>query len=400
MFTNVDATTMRRLNRATVLGIIKEKRTTSRIDIAQITGLNKATVSYIVDELIAEEYVQEVGYGTSSGGRKPVLLKFNANVAYAIGVDVQITHMTTTVCNTRGDLVYRESVRIPYTDVAQTAQIESTLIEQISLAMKAAPKSPLGVVGIGVALPATVNFHSGEIYYLSSLQVTSWNLRETLHTHFRIPVFLDNDANCGAWCEYQRRNGATRNLVYINAGIGVGAGIIIEGKLYRGRDGLAGEYGHTTISALGFACVCGNYGCWEEYASERSLVRYIKEAGGQMPAPDPESHATLVDQVMYEAHLDNRAYIRAFHSLGQYLGVGIANVTNALNPDLISLGGTLSRAATFILPEIERVLQHRAIGRNKTMSVTIATLHCVAIGAAGIAIDETLFASIQETVTP
>ncbi|MHB1683920.1 MAG: ROK family protein [Bacilli bacterium] len=391
MTTNVDAAGMRRINLATVLNVIRGKRTTSRIDISQITGLNKATVSYLVDELIQEQLVQEIGYGSSSGGRKPVLLKFNANAAYAIGIDIQITHMTTVVSNTRGEVVYRQTKTLAIHE--QASQYQERLVEMIlveaAAAIKATPSSPHGLAGIGVALPGIVNFSTGIVYHLPNINVSNWNLRAVLSQHFKVPVFIDNDANCGAWCELQQRNLRVRNLVHINAGVGIGVGVIVNGQLYRGKDGLAGEFGHMTIAAIGLQCSCGNYGCWEEYASERSLLRYIREAGGK--TPEASSGWSEVEQILYEAQHDNRAYIRAFHTLGEYLGVGIANILNGLNPEQVTIGGMLSRAATFILPEIERVLQHRAILLNKSTPITIANANSVAIGAAEIVIDQTLF---------
>ena len=391
MTTNVDAAGMRRINLATVLNVIRGKRTTSRIDISQITGLNKATVSYLVDELIQEQLVQEIGYGSSSGGRKPVLLKFNANAAYAIGIDIQITHMTTVVSNTRGEVVYKQTKTLTIHE--QASQYEERLVEMIlveaATAIKATPPSPHGLAGIGVALPGIVNFSTGIVYHLPNINVSNWNLRAVLSQHFKVPVFIDNDANCGAWCELQQRNLRVRNLVHINAGVGIGVGVIVNGQLYRGKDGLAGEFGHMTIAAIGLECSCGNYGCWEEYASERSLLRYIRESGGK--TPEASSGWSVVEQILYEAQHDNRAYIRAFHALGEYLGVGIANILNGLNPEQVTIGGMLSRAATFILPEIERVLQHRAILLNKSTPITIANANSVAIGAAEIVIDQTLF---------
>lgn len=391
MTTNVDAAGMRRINLATVLNVIRGKRTTSRIDISQITGLNKATVSYLVDELIQEQLVQEIGYGSSSGGRKPVLLKFNANAAYAIGIDIQITHMTTVVSNTRGEVVYRQTKTLAIHE--QASQFQERLVEMIlveaAAAIKATPSSPHGLAGIGVAFPGIVNFSTGIVYHLPNINVSNWNLRAVLSQHFKVPVFIDNDANCGAWCELQQRNLRVRNLVHINAGVGIGVGVIVNGQLYRGKDGLAGEFGHMTIAAIGLECSCGNYGCWEEYASERSLLRYIREAGGK--TPEASSGWSEVEQILYEAQHDNRAYIRAFHTLGEYLGVGIANILNGLNPEQVTIGGMLSRAATFILPEIERVLQHRAILLNKSTPITIANANSVAIGAAEIVIDQTLF---------
>jgi len=397
MFQNVDAPAMRRINKAIVLQFIRDHRTTSRIDIAQMTGLNKATVSYIVDELISENWVQEIGYGSSSGGRKPILLRFNASGAYAIGVDVQVTSVKTVVCNTRHEAVYRKERTLQTTDSHTLQdQLLAVIIEEAQAAIAATPSSPHGLVGVGLAMPGLVNPKTGHVHYLPGLPQRDWAVRDAVAKHLSVPVFCENDANCGAWGELTRSTQRNENLIFVGAGAGIGVGLIFDGKLHRGHQGLAGEFGHTTIMPMGQQCPCGNYGCWEEYASERSLLRYIVEAGGDPKALSRDR--SFIDQMLNEANADNRAYIRAFNTLGQYLGIGIANIVNALSPDRISLGGTLAQAATFILPEIERILGYRTLTQNRTIPVSIASANSVAIGAAALVIAQTLFDT--QTVTP
>lgn len=383
---------MRLINKATVLKFIRDQRTTSRIDIAQVTGLNKATVSSIVDELIADQFVHEIGHGSSSGGRKPILLRFNANAGHAIGVDVQLSNISTVICNIRGDITYRHDLAIVLEKGQERQQLMQYVESEIRIAMVEKPASPYGLVGACVALPGMVDFYTGLVRYLPNMPGLTWNMADALSEQIPLPIFCENNANCGAWAEFKSNDEPpTSSLVYINVGIGIGTGIILNGKLLRGRDGIAGEFGHMTINPMGTICACGNTGCWEEYASERSLIRYLQEAG-----VDPSSFVhdkPLLQQVLKQAHFDNRAYVRAFLTLGQYLGVGIANVLNALNPGQIVLGGSIAEAATYILPEIQRVISHRAVADNKRVPVRIGGSHSVAVGAACLAIDEVLFSS-------
>ncbi len=386
---NVDAPAMRRINRATVLQFIRDQRTTSRIDIAQMTGLNKATVSYIVDELIRENWVQEIGYGTSTGGRKPILLRFNANSAYAIGVDIESEMIKTVVCNIRGEVAIKQEAVLPKLTVDGKHHWLQSIAEEIKTAIASTPTSPHGLIGIALALPGLVNSETGTIATLHQVPIQDWNIQKTLTDELKLPIYIENSANCGAWFEYIRGNSKEESLVFINAGAGIGTGIIINGQLFKGKNGIAGEFGHTTIFPMGERCVCGNYGCWEEYASERSLFRYIIEAGGNVD--EFIEVPSLIHFILNEAHADNRYYIRALNTLGQYLGIGIANIINALSPDRISLGGTISQAATFILPEIERMFHYRVFPSNRETQVTIAGANSVAIGAATLIIHQTLF---------
>jgi N-acetylglucosamine repressor len=397
MNANIDAATMRRMNRATVLRLIRDFRTTSRIDIAQITGLNKATVSNIVDELMEDKFVHEIGYGSSSGGRKPILLRFNANAAHAVGMEVKPSQLTTVVCNIRGETAYHHVIPVDLRDDSQDkrAVLLTLMAQEIQAAIDAAPKSPYGLVGVCVGLPGMVNYYTGKVYYLAGITTEEWDLKTALTERFSVPIFCDNNANCGAWNEYLLHGERPPSLVYVNAGAGVGAGIVIDGKLFRGQNGSAGEFGHMTINPMGSRCACGNYGCWEEYASERSLLRYIQEAGTDDSLFSPDS--PLIDQVLHEASRDNRAYIRAFHSLGQYLGIGITNIINALNPAEIVLGGSLAGAATFVLPEIERVVNHRTRSHTKHILIRIGNVNSVAIGAACLTIEDVLFTTPADT---
>ena len=354
-----------------------------------MTGLNKATVSYIVDELISEKWVQEIGYGSSTGGRKPILLRFNANSAYAIGIDIELDTIKTAVCNTRGEVAFKNEAALPKFTQEWQHHWLGTVIDEIKTAVAATPESPHGLIGIGLALPGLVNSETGVISSLANRSVKDWDLRKAVADALKIPVFIENSANCGAWSEYMRSKNKQENLVFINAGVGIGTGIIINGRLYTGNQGIAGEFGHTSILPMGQRCVCGNYGCWEEYASERSLLRYIVEAGGDINKL--EEIPGLVNFILNEAHADNRSYIRALNTLGQYLGIGIANIINALSPDRISLGGTISQAATFILPEIERSINYRVFPLNRHIPVTIAAANSIAVGAATLIIYQTLF---------
>ncbi|MHB1956421.1 MAG: ROK family protein [Sulfobacillus sp.] len=386
MFTSVDASVMRNINKQTVLSFIYRQDQTSRVAISQKTGLNRATVSSLVDELIVEKFVTEVGLGTSKGGRKPILLAFNANAGYAIGMDVQISHVYTVLINAAGQVMYEHRLEVgPSYQPLTTSLLLDALTQEIDSARQNCPQSPHGIFGIGIGLPGLVNHDTGHVFYLPNLQITEWPIVEQLSMRLNLPVYIDNDANCGAWAEFM----ATRitNLLFINAGIGVGAGMVIDGKLYRGRDGIAGEAGHTTISTIGVLCSCGNYGCWEQYASEQALARYLSEQGEIIAQPFlPDFVMTCVKR----AGSGEKTYLAALRSLGESLGIGLSNLVNTLNPNTVYLGGTISEASHITLPEIHRVLRHRAMWMNKDIPIRLSSLRSVAIGAAGLALSKAI----------
>ncbi|AUW93850.1 ROK family transcriptional regulator [Sulfobacillus sp. hq2] len=385
MRTNIDAQTMRQLNKYTVLQWIYSHENVSRADIAKLTGLNRATVSSLVDELLFEQYISEIGQGNSSGGRRPIILQFNARTGFSIGVDVQISSVKTVLTDARGHVLDRRfsSLR-PASHGAFREVMLQVITEHVRDITAQCPPSAHGVFGVGIALPGMVNYQTGHVHYLPNVDVQNWNFTNALASRVQLPVAIDNDANCGAWAEFLRR--PVESLVFINAGIGVGAGLILGGQLVRGHHGIAGEWGHTTIDAMGLLCACGSYGCWELYASERALARYLKEEG--VPDGDPFA-PSFMDSALINAPDDPR-FQEAFRQVGHYLGIGIANILNALNPRYIIVGGTIARASRWILPEITSVLRKRAIGVNKNVEIFAADPDMVAIGAAGLALSRAL----------
>ncbi|MCL6454037.1 MAG: ROK family protein [Alicyclobacillus sp.] len=383
MAKTMDSAAMRQVNKKLVTSLIYNQSPISRIAVSQTTGLNKATVSSLVDELIQSEFVVEVGYGRSRRGRKPVMLEFNAEAGYCVGVDVQITYVTTVLTDLKGDVVFKAVRPIDFSKRQFAAEeLERVLVDEIEAVTSKAPSSPHGIIGVGIALPGMVNFETGVAYYLPNIEITEWDVRGALSKHFPFPVFIDNDGNCGALSAYQTF--ASSPLVFVNAGIGVGTGIVIDGEVFRGANGIAGEFGHMTISTIGWLCRCGNYGCWEQYASEQALLRYLKERGQLAQSEDLAlDFTTLAAQ---RAMRGNAQYREAFATLGTYLGIGMANIANGLNPERIVVGGQITHGAELLLPSIRTALRHRSILTNKDVAIDFADADAVVRGAARLCV--------------
>ncbi|QQE77934.1 ROK family transcriptional regulator [Alicyclobacillus sp. SO9] len=388
MTSSIDAHAMRRMNRVSVFRKIFEEDRISRIEISRDLGMNKATVSSIVDDLIQNGFVNEIGYGESQGGRKPILLELNNTAAYIVSIDVQITHVTCAVLSLKGDIVWQTRHPLYNADIPSTKEnLADNLEREIRSALTHVPDSPHGVLGAGIALPGMVNARTGYVHYLPNLEIHDWPIKIELAARLNMPIYIDNDANCGALAEYV--SSKADNLAFVNAGIGVGLGIIANGRLYRGQDGIAGEYGHTTISAMGLRCSCGSYGCWEEYASERGLLRLLQDRGEEQNRriPDPD----FTSECITKAESGDENYIEGFSELGRNLGYGIANICNALNPGKIFLGGSLANAYSFVIESVTQVLSQRAVARNKFVEVVLASPGTVVRGASRLVLQEALF---------
>ncbi len=377
---------MRNANKRTVLGLIYQRDTISRADISRTTGLNRATVSSLVDELISGQFVRELGTGTSSGGRKPIILQFNAETGYLIGVDVQITHLTTVLINARRQVLFekRRDIELETQPLGQK-QLTDIILEEIAATKQQCPPSPHGLMGVGVGLPGMVNHNKGHALYLPNLGIMDWNLKESLSFHETLPIFIDNDANCGAWSQYLTTRAP--NQLFINAGIGIGVGIIINGQLYRGAHGIAGEAGHHAISSTGDDCHCGSVGCWEQYASERALARLLAEEGISIALPLP---AHFMAEATQKAQSGNPNYLNAFGRLAEKLSVGLVNLLNIFNPSVIYIGGTIAEASPLVMPKIERLIAAQALMSNRRTTILPAAADSVALGAAGLALAQTI----------
>ncbi|WP_430735855.1 ROK family transcriptional regulator, partial [Gracilibacillus dipsosauri] len=332
-------------NKSLVLETIKEKAPISRASIAQITGLNKGTVSSLVGELIDEKLINESGTGESSGGRRPVMLLLNETAGFTIAVDLGVKSMLGVLTDLRGHIVAEKRVKFSDNKYEEVLPLLYELIDHLN---NAAPPSEYGVVGIGVGVPGVVT-NEGEILLAPNLGWKKVPLQQLLHNKYQIPITVENEANAGAYGEKVYGIGQkSQEIVYTSISIGIGVGLILDGKLYKGLRGFSGELGHMTIKMDEDPCRCGNKGCWELYASEQALLDQAEASGYK--------DATL-DQLMEAAKNGEEKALQLFEDLGDYLGVGITNIIHIFNPEQVVIGNTVSIAERYILPAIEKRIE-------------------------------------------
>lgn len=376
-----DQQLVKKINKTIVLKCIEKEGPISRAEISKVTRLNKATVSTMVSELIRDHFVNEIGMGESSGGRKPVMLRFNYNAGYAIGIDLGVNYILAILTDLKGTIIKEISEPLyedqPKSIIKQLTQIIKTLI-------KTAPKSPYGIVGIGIGVPGSVN-KEGKILLTPNLNLSQLNLKKMIESHFNIKTIVVNEANSGAFGEQNYGAGKNiNNLVYVSLGIGIGAGIIINNELYTGSTGISGELGHHTIEINGKKCRCGNYGCWELYASEKSLIRQAK-------ALDVFKYTDRIrlDMLEIEANKGNKEVLQLFDYIGKYIGIGLSNIINTFNPEKVILGNRLSRFEKWLDRSVQRTINKRLSGFHKNaVNIHFASLgkYSSALGASSFAI--------------
>lgn len=350
-FLTGDQTLVKQINKSIVFNQIKNNGPDSRAHISKETGLNKATVSTMVFELMNESFVNEIGAGQSSGGRKPLLLYFNNHAGYSIGIDLGVNYLLGVLTDLTGKIVEEKMCNLHKIDLDY---ITNEIIGMIEALIEKAPESTYGIVGIGIGVPGNVD-NKDMILFAPNLKWKDVNLKQVIEEKFEIPTEIENEANAGAHGELIYGAGKNAiNQVYVSIGIGIGTGIIINKQLYTGSTGISGEMGHFTIEANGKKCSCGNRGCWELYASENALLK----AAQQHDFVD-ENNKVDIAFLINQAQSGNLKVLQLLNTLGEYIGFGLTNIINTFNPEIVIIGNRIALFETWITNPINRVLDER-----------------------------------------
>jgi predicted NBD/HSP70 family sugar kinase len=327
---------MRAINRQIVLNYVRDRGPISRAEIARRTSLQRSTISEIVDSLRAEGLIEEVGAGVSTGGRCPKLLALRASGAAAIGIDIAPTHTTVASCDLAGSVLERE--------VFEThPDFEQTIRRAVSAATRLIGQSPGQIEGIGVSLPGLVDPSTGRLIYIPYFNWRDLDVGRRIGVATGLKVEVDNDANAAALAELwfgRAEVSEARDFIMVFIAEGVGTGIIFDRQIYRGEGGAAGEFGHMVIGERApVPCSCGGYDCWEAFASGRAAVaRYAALVGGEEARQ--LSFAQLIDRALDGEREAREALIET----ARYLGRGISNLIVGFSPEIVVVGGAITRA--------------------------------------------------------
>jgi glucokinase-like ROK family protein len=347
---------LRRLNRLRVIHALRDEGTISRAEIARRTGLSRSTVSSLVADLQADGLVVERPEPGSAhgqqGGRPPILLSFDASAGAAIGIDFGHSHLRVAVSDLAGTILSerREPLDTDH-DAQQGLELAAVMVAD-ALTDAGVPRS--AVIGAGMGLPGPIEQSAGIVG--SSAILPGW-IGMTAATEMRgrldIPVMVDNDANLGALAE--AAFGAGRDagdLIYLKVSSGIGAGLILNGRLYRGSSGLAGELGHVLVDPDGIVCRCGNRGCLETVAATGALVDLLRRSHGE----------DLTTEAMLDAARGgDLGCRRVIHDAGRALGQVVATLLNVLNPELLVVGGDLAGAGDLLLDGVRESVSRAAL---------------------------------------
>lgn len=337
---------VRDINRRIVLNLIRTRQPISRADLARLSGLQRSTISLIVEELVNEYWVIEGPTGRLPRGRRPTFLRLNDD-RVIIGVDLRPGETTIALANVNGKFTSQEVIATP-TDAQAGVDV---LVRRTQALVRSSKEKK--VEGIGISLPG--RFTAGHLVFAPNLKWRDLDIRGPISKATGIDVELENAANAcvlaAIWFDGME---SCRNLVVVTVSEGIGAGILINGQLARGLNGMAGEFGHVPLDPDGPRCGCGSRGCWEVFGSNRAALRYYHEStsnAGGLSFPDLLS---LADQ-------GNTRAARALEKMAHYLGRGMRMIVAGLAPERIILIGDLTRSWHRFGPVIEQEVQAQVL---------------------------------------
>lgn len=351
--------TARDINRSVVLNIIRTNQLISRADLARQTGLQRSTVSLIVEQLLKERWVVEGAVGQLPRGRKPRLLMLNTERAGILGVNVlpSVTHIVLADLNAN----FKAQESIPTSeDAREFLKLLSLRLREL---MSAHPR--IAYEGVGVSLPGRVDYAAQKLVFAPNLGWRDVDLKTPLERATGLPVQIENAANACALSEvWAGPYEGVQDLIAVTVSEGIGTGVIVNGHLVRGPSGAAGEFGHVPLNDDGPPCGCGSRGCWEVYASNAAAIRnYNGGLGGNGAGANKKRSSASISSFNDLLLLVDRGDVKAAEVIDQmacYLGSGIAMLVNGLAPSVITIVGEVTRAWDRVGPIVERVVCARA----------------------------------------
>lgn len=377
---------LRRLGRLRILQALADAGELSRAELARRTGLSRATVSSVSFDLIGEGLLSEHAAATNGAklGRPPTTLSLRPGAACVIGVDIGHDHVRAALCDLTGGCTWDQSIDVNVDDSAtDTLQAATDLINR---ALDDTDTSRRSVLGLGVAIACPVNRHTGELHAAGIMP--AWAGRrpgDELATLTGLRALTINDVNASVLAE--RRFGAARtwdDVVYLRLSAGIGAGLVCDGRMLLGHDGLAGELGHVSVEPNGAICRCGNRGCLETVASTTAIADLLTRSWGR-----PVSSADLASLISSA----ERGVVRAIEDAGDAVGRALAAAVMTLNPRLILVGGELAAAGELLLDPLRRALQRNTVDfQNRALDVSVSALGDSAAvrGAAALVLTDAL----------
>ncbi len=351
--------TVRNINRRIILDLIRTRQPISRADLARLSGLQRSTISLITEQLLTEQWITQGALGHLPRGRKPRFLHLNIERAGVVGVNIRPTNTTIALANLNAQFIAHETFS---TDADADVFIKD-LTRRLQAFIKLYPD--IYFEGIGISMPGRVDSVSKKLVFAPNLGWSDVDLQTPLERATGLLVEIENAANACALAEiwFDRRSNGMQDLIAVTVSEGIGTGIIINGQLLRGVNGVAGEFGHVSLNESGPLCKCGNYGCWEMYASNTAAIneymRITSGANSKKRNVQDESDKPSIDDILHLSEQGDAKAVEVIERMGHYLGVGFSMLISGISPSMIVVIGEITRAWERIEPIIKNVINAR-----------------------------------------
>lgn len=345
--------TPREINRSLILNLVRKQQPISRADLARVSGLQRSTVSLIVEDLIADRLIVEGPMGRLPRGRRPTFLQLNSQRA-VLALDIHPEQVTLAVSDLGGKILAQKLIDIP-----ESSRTVSAIVTAIKRMI--AEHKQKSFDGIGVCLPGRTDPVLEQPIFAPNLHFPIRDIRRRIAKATGLRVEMDNVANACALAEvwFGESDGA-HDLVVVNVSEGIGTGILANGRLLRGDNGMAGEFGHVQLEPDGPLCGCGNHGCWEMLASNRAALRHYATSGGS-------SNDMAFGNLLSLAHAGDTTAIAALERMSVNLGRGLRMIATALAPQEIVIVGDLTTAWYRFGPMIEEEMRRNSLNTSAVL---------------------------------
>jgi predicted NBD/HSP70 family sugar kinase len=349
-----NSTFIHNLNQGSIFKIIHRKGPITRKELADSTSYSAATITNHVKKLIAEDYVIETEKGTSNGGRKPVYIKVNPKKGYMLSLNIGVNHSQLYLFDLAFEILEGREIDIEHQKDAEDNLIK--IKDEIDELLSKNSIKREKILGLAVGIAGLINREKNQLEFAPNLGWNQLAIPEIYAEYFDFPIILENEAKAAVIGEKEFVYPDIDNLVFVSINEGIGCGILLDGNLYTGASGNAGEFGHLIIDSDGPKCHCGNNGCWETLASEEALK---KEVNNYL---NDDLTIEEIYQLDFEKDQDLKKIIE---KSGCNIGIGLVNIINSLSPEHIVIGGGIIRAEGYLMKNINKIVDQKSLNISR-----------------------------------
>ena len=367
-------------NRKKIIRLLQEEEEITKLDISRRLGISITTVSTNIIELKEEEVVGDIRSLESTGGRKAMAIKLNENYRFSLGVAITPEQIKISLLNLKKKVVDRTIIDHNNDGIENIIELTKKSIEELLNRQRIGNEK---LLGIGVSIPGTVDSEKGIIRYCYFLGIKDFNIKEKFE-YMKVPVYVDNEANLSAFYEFLNKHSNNENLLYISITDGLGLGIIINGRIYRGSNNTSGKMGHMKININGAKCKCGSKGCLEAYTSKNVLIDSYNNLSPQKIKSVEEFESLYLNG-------DSKA-VKVLKEYIEILAIGISNLIMLLDPSTVILGGEINTLLEAELKYLSKeIYKENLFTNSQNCKVKIADdIDSYLLGAAMIHIEKFL----------